>query len=110
MHSELVLNGKVKYRLVKLTFGPERKLELYIGIFTPTEGKGPFPAIISQSSEPPGGPTLPRSPCSGAEPGQGRGCADDGGAGAKTVDPAAAAAAAAVPGRGRGPITAGVDC
>ena len=102
MHSELVLNGKVKYRLVKLTFGPERKLELYIGIFTPTEGKGPFPAIISQSSEPPGGPTLPRSP---QGPNQGRG--EDvlmmvGGG--KTVDPAAAAAA--VPGRGRGPITA----
>ena len=70
MHSELVLDGKVKYRLVKLTFGPERKLELYIGIFTPTAGKGPFPAIISQSSEPPGGPTLPRSP---QGPNQGKG-------------------------------------
>jgi len=70
IHSEMVLNGKVKYRLVKLTFGPERKLELYIGIFTPTEGKAPFPAIISQSSEPPGGPVLPRSP---QGPNQGRG-------------------------------------
>lgn len=67
--SQMVLDGKAKYRLVKLTFGPEKKLELYIGIFTPT-GKGPFPAIISQSSEPPGGPTLPRSP---AGPNQGRG-------------------------------------
>ena len=70
MHSELVLDGKVKYRLVKLTFGPERKLELYIGIWTPTDGKGPFPAIISQSSEPPGGPTLPAS---GPGPNQGKG-------------------------------------
>jgi hypothetical protein len=61
MHSELVLDGKVRYRLVKLTFGPQRKLELYIGIFTPTNAKGPVPAIISQSAEPPGGPTLPRS-------------------------------------------------
>ncbi len=26
--SELVIDGKVKYRLVKLTFGPDRKLEL----------------------------------------------------------------------------------
>lgn len=62
IHSELVMNGKVKYRLVKLTFGPQSSLELYIGIFTPTDGKGPYPTIISQSSEPPGGPTLPRSP------------------------------------------------
>lgn len=68
--SQMVLDGKAKYRLVKLTFGPEKKLELYIGIFTPTEGKGPFPAIISQSSEPPGGPTLPRS---SAGPNQGKG-------------------------------------
>ncbi len=69
-HSELVLGGKVKYRLVKLTFGPQRKLELYIGIFTPEDAKGPFPAIISQSSEPPGGPDLPRS---AAGPNQGKG-------------------------------------
>ncbi len=60
--TQLLLDGKVKYRLVKLTFGPERKLELYIGIFTPTDAKGPVPAIISQTTEPPGGPTLPRSP------------------------------------------------
>ena len=65
-----VLGGKAKYRLVKLTFGPDRKLELYIGIFTPTDSKGPFPAIISQASEPPGGPTLPRSP---QGPNQGKG-------------------------------------
>jgi hypothetical protein len=102
MHSEMVMDGKVKYRLVKLTFGPERKLELYIGIFTPTEGKGPFPAIISQSSEPPGGPTLPRSP-QGPNQGKGEDVLMMVGGG-KTVDPAAAAAA--VPGRGRGPITA----
>ncbi len=68
--SQPVLGGKARYRLVKLTFGPERKLELYIGIFTPTAGKGPFPTIISQSSEPPGGPTLPRS---AAGPNQGKG-------------------------------------
>jgi hypothetical protein len=70
VQTQLVLDGKVKYRLVKLTFGPERKLELYIGIFTPTNAKGPVPAIIAQSSEPPGGPTLPRS---AQGPNQGKG-------------------------------------
>ncbi len=68
--SETVLDGKVKYRLVRLTFGPDRKLELYIGIFTPTDAKGPVPAIISQSAEPPGGPDLPHS---AQGPNQGKG-------------------------------------
>ena len=62
LKSELVLDGKVKYRLVHLTFGPERKLELNIGIFTPADSKGPFPAIISQSGTPPGATPLPRLP------------------------------------------------
>jgi hypothetical protein len=70
VRTETVLGGKAKYRLVKLSFGPGRKLELYIGIFTPAEMKGPFPAIISQASEPPGGPELPRSP---QGPNQGKG-------------------------------------
>ena len=70
VHSELVLDSKVKYRLVKLTFGPDGKLELYIGIWTPTDARGPFPAIISQSAEPPGGPILPAS---GPGPNQGKG-------------------------------------
>ena len=68
--SEPVLDGKVKYRLVHLTFGPQRKLELNIGIFTPTDQKGPFPAIISQSGTPPGATPLPRLP---QGPNQGRG-------------------------------------
>jgi hypothetical protein len=68
--SELVANGKVKYRLIKLNFGPESKLELYIGVFTPNDQKGPFPTIIWQSVEPPGGPILQRSP---AGPNQGTG-------------------------------------
>jgi len=97
MHSELVLDGKVKYRLVKLTFGPERKLELYIGIFTPADAKGPVPAIISQSSEPPGGPELPRSP---QGPSQGRGQDV-----LLLVGPAAATAAAP-PAAGRAPASA----
>jgi len=70
VRTETVLGGKAKYRLVKLNFGAERKLELYIGIFTPADRKGPFPAIISQASEPPGGPELPRSP---QGPNQGKG-------------------------------------
>jgi hypothetical protein len=68
--SELVLDGKVKYRLVHLTFGPERKLELNIGIFTPTDSSGPFPTVIAQSGTPPGAPSLPRLP---QGPNQGRG-------------------------------------
>lgn len=68
--SEPVLDGKVKYRLVHLTFGPKRKLELNIGIFTPTDSQGPFPAIISQSGTPPGATPLPRLP---QGPNQGRG-------------------------------------
>ncbi len=69
LSSEVVANGKVKYRLVHLTFGPDEKLSLDIGIFAPSEG-GPFPAIISQSGTPPGGAILPRLP---QGPNQGRG-------------------------------------
>ncbi len=67
--SEIVAGGKVKYRLVHLTFGPAEKLSLDIGIFTPSEG-GPFPVIILQGGTPPGGTVLPRLP---AGPNQGRG-------------------------------------
>jgi hypothetical protein len=68
--SQSVLDGKVQYRLVRLTFGPKQKLELNIGIFTPTDQKGPFPAVISQSGTPPGAMALPRLP---QGPNQGRG-------------------------------------
>ncbi|MGA2797571.1 MAG: glycosyl hydrolase family 28 protein [Thermoguttaceae bacterium] len=67
--TETVLDGKVKYRLVHLTFGPEEKLSLDIGIFTPVEG-GPFPTIISQAGTPPSAKALPRLP---QGPNQGRG-------------------------------------
>ena len=69
LQSELVLDGSVRYRLVHLTFGPEEKLFLNIGIFTPANG-GPFPAIILQGGTPPGAPALPRLP---PGPNQGRG-------------------------------------
>jgi hypothetical protein len=60
--SELVQDGKVKYRLVHLRFGPEQQLDLNIGIFTPTGGKEPFPAIILQNGTPPGATPLPLLP------------------------------------------------
>src|SRR4030042_4413024 len=67
--SETVSQGQVKYRLVHLTFGPEEKLSLDIGLFTPIEG-GPFPTIILQGGTPPGATPLPRLP---QGPNQGRG-------------------------------------
>jgi hypothetical protein len=69
VQSETVLNGNVRYRLVHLTFGPEEKLSLDIGIFTPVAGR-PFPTIILQSIATPGAASLPRLP---QGPNQGRG-------------------------------------
>jgi hypothetical protein len=67
--NQIVLNGQVKYRLVHLTFGPQEKLSLDIGIFTPTTG-GPFPTIIDQAGTPPYARALPRLP---QGPNQGKG-------------------------------------
>ncbi|MGJ5819330.1 glucuronyl esterase domain-containing protein [Paludibaculum fermentans] len=69
LKSETLLEGTVNYRLVRLTFGPNAKLELNIGIFAPAAG-GPFPAIILQGGTPPGAPVLPRLP---QGPNQGKG-------------------------------------
>jgi hypothetical protein len=69
IQSEIVLDGAVRYRLVRLTFGPNAQLSLEIGVFTPVEG-GPFPAVIVQGGTPPGGAVLPRLP---QGPNQGRG-------------------------------------
>lgn len=57
--SVVVAKGKVRYRLVHLSFGPEEKLGLDIGIFTPAAG-GPFPVVIAQASTPPLATPLPR--------------------------------------------------
>ncbi len=57
--SELVLGGKVKYRLVHLTFGPQESLSLDIGIFTPV-GNAQVPTLISPSGSAPGATALPR--------------------------------------------------
>jgi len=56
--SQTLADGKVKYRLVHLTFGPNESLSLDIGIFTPAQG-GPFPTLISPSGSPPGATPLP---------------------------------------------------
>ena len=69
LFSERVLGGGASYRLVKLSFGPGRKLDLHIGLFTPA-GDGPHPAVILQSGTPPGAPELPRQ---SQGPNQGRG-------------------------------------
>ncbi|MEO6243815.1 MAG: hypothetical protein ABIQ12_00145 [Opitutaceae bacterium] len=61
--------GKFTYRLVHLTFGPEEKLSLDLGIYTPA-GAGPFPAVIAPAGTPPGATALPRLPNG---PTQGRG-------------------------------------
>ena len=58
LSSQTQADGKVKYRLVHLTFGPDESLSLDIGIFTPAQG-GPFPALISPSGSPPGATPLP---------------------------------------------------
>jgi len=99
IQSELVLDGTVKYRLVRLTFGPTSQLSLDIGVFTPVKG-GPFPAVILQGGTAPGGTVLPRLP---QGPNQGRGENV-----LLLVGPAPPAAggpatSAAPPGGGRGP-------
>ena len=70
LKSQIVLGGKVKYRLVHLTFGPGGRLELNIGVFTPTDRKGPFPTVIMPGGTPPGAAPLPSLP---HPPGQGHG-------------------------------------
>jgi hypothetical protein len=98
IQSEIVLDGAVRYRLVRLTFGPNAQLSLEIGVFTPVEG-GPFPAVIVQGGTPPGGAVLPRLP---QGPNQGRGENV-----LWFVGPVPSAAIpAAAPGRGAVPATA----
>lgn len=109
--SQLLLDGKVKYRLVHLTFGPNESLSLNIGIFTPASG-GSFPTLISPSGTPPGATPLPRLPQGAnqgrnqdallvvgpAAPGSGPGNRPRGPAGSAT-----AGAAGARPGQGSAP-------
>lgn len=69
IRTETVLNGSVKYRLIHLTFGPQEKLSLDIGVFTPNK-TGASPAIILYGNTPPGGSNLSRLP---QGPNQGKG-------------------------------------
>ncbi len=48
LESRDLRDGKVKFRLVHLKFGPEQKLGFDIAILTPA-GDGPFPTIINPS-------------------------------------------------------------
>lgn len=69
LSTELVADGQVRYRLLRLAFGPDAKLTLHVGLFTPA-ARGASPAIILQGGTPPGAPSLPRLP---PGPNQGRG-------------------------------------
>lgn len=97
--SQMVMDGKVKYRLVHLTFGPKESLSLDIGIFTPA-GAGPYPTLISPSGSPPGATPLPHLPNG---PNQGRGEDVLMLVGPAPAPPPATDSAAAPPRAGRGP-------
>ena len=52
LQSKQLMDGKVSYRLVHLSFGPEMKLGLDVAIFVPAETekfKAPFPTIMQPS-------------------------------------------------------------
>ncbi len=66
-----LLDGKVSYRLVHLSFGPEQRLGFDVAIFTPTDCPGPLPTIIFPSfGLTPGATPLP---CMPRRPEQGKG-------------------------------------
>jgi hypothetical protein len=44
-----VMGRTAKFQLVHLKFGPRQKLGFDVAIFTPANGKGPFPTIINPS-------------------------------------------------------------
>jgi len=55
-----VLEGAVRYRLVRLAFGPRDTLGFDLAIFTPARTAGPFPVIVNPSFLPtPGAEPLP---------------------------------------------------
>jgi hypothetical protein len=113
VHSELVLNGKYKYRLVHLIFGPNQRLSLDIGIFAPVDNNH-VPTVISIGGSAPGATALPRL-AQGANQGRnedvllvtGPAAPGAGGAGGLGGTRAAGAGAAGGPPRGfGGPRTA----
>jgi hypothetical protein len=102
--SQLLADGKVRYRLVHLTFGPKESLSLDIGIFTPATG-GPVPAVISPSGTPPGATALTRLP-QGANQGKGQDALLVTGpmAAPETREPSPGAREEEAPARRRGPF------
>lgn len=92
--TQSLADGKFTYRLMHLTFGPQEKLSLDIGIYTPA-GPGPFPAVIAPAGTPPGATPLSRLPNG---PTQGRGVNV-----LLVVGGGVASPAAEIPGAGRGP-------
>jgi len=69
LQTQTLQQGQVRYRLVRLSFGPKQTSSLDIGLFTPA-GPGPFPVVIAPFGTPPGARVLPRLPLG---PGQGKG-------------------------------------
>jgi hypothetical protein len=126
MTEDVEVNGKkYKYRMVRLTFGPDEKLTMDIGIASLAEG-GPYPTVMQFGGAVPGGAQreqLPRSPLEGrgadillppeialgAAQNAARGGGPTGAQVANNEIPAAggAAPAPARGGFGRGPQTAG---
>ena len=68
VNDELQNDGKVRYRLIHLTFGPDEKLTLDFGIYTPATG-GPYPTVITPMAAPGG----QRQPAIGMGPNPGGG-------------------------------------
>jgi hypothetical protein len=66
LKSMTLLNGRVLYRLVHLSFGPEEKLGFDIAVFTPAGHTEPLPTVIFPTFDPTPGaaalPTMPRRP------------------------------------------------
>ena len=58
-----LLDGSVYYRLVRLSFGPEKRLRFDVALFTPANQPGPFPVVVFPSFEQtPGADPLPLQP------------------------------------------------
>jgi hypothetical protein len=69
--SRALLDGSVDYRLVRLAFGPDKRIGFDLAIFTPADRSGPFPSIVFPTFEQtPGADPLPLQP---RRPSKGRG-------------------------------------
>ena len=59
LDDRLLADDSIRFRRVKLIFGPGKKLSFEIGLFLPTTGAGPFPTVINISFNPTPGAPLP---------------------------------------------------